>query len=175
MTPAQPAAAPGEVVYVSAGGNIDPEANLQTACRALTERFGELTVSPVYRTAAVGFDGDDFLNLVISFTTTEDIHAVNAVLVDLENAAGRDRSAGSFSSRTLDLDLLLYGQTVFAAGKLRVPREDILKYAFVLAPLADMAPELEHPVAGKTMRALWAEFDEDAQQIERLPEAFAWD
>lgn len=165
---------PGVEVYVSAGGNIDPETHLKTACRALEQRFGPLTVSSVYRTAAVGFDGDDFLNLVLTFTTDNDIHAVNAELVCLEEAAGRDRSAGSFSSRTLDLDLLLYGQAVFSEGKLRVPREDILKYAFVLAPLAEMAPKLRHPVSGRTMQELWEEFDHDAQQIERVPEPLSW-
>jgi len=157
-------------VYVSAGSNIDPQHYLRAACRRLAERFGSLSMSSVYRTKAVGFDGDDFLNLVLSFSTDLDVHAVNACLEEAEALAGRARSAKPFAPRTLDLDLLLYGHQVLEESTVRVPRADILQYAFVLAPIAELAPDLRHPVDGRTMRELWSAFEGGDQGILRLAE-----
>ena len=156
-------------VYVSAGSNIDPERHLRDACLGLAEKFGPLSLSSVYRTRAVGFDGDDFLNLVVSFSTALDVHAVKAELDETEARAGRERSEQSFAPRTLDLDLLLYGSQVIDESGVRVPRADILKYAFVLAPIAELAPDLRHPVEGRTMRELWSAFGDD-EGIRRLAE-----
>lgn len=157
-------------VYVSAGSNIDPEHHLHSACRRLAEKFGPLSLSSVYRTKAVGFDGDDFLNLVLSFSTDLDVYTVNAFLEETEVLAGRSRSAESFAPRTLDLDLLLYGHEIIDETAVRVPRADILRYAFVLAPIAELAPQLRHPVDGRTMDELWAAFEDGDQDIRRLTE-----
>ena len=143
-------------VFVSAGSNIEPRANLEAACAALKERYGALELSPVYESPAEGFDGPPFLNLVVSFLTEEPPGDVFDALAELEARAGRDRSAGKFSSRTLDLDLLLHGDRVDAA--LKLPHPDIERYAFVLRPLADFAPDLRHPVSGATMKDLWKSF-----------------
>ncbi|MDP6674832.1 MAG: 2-amino-4-hydroxy-6-hydroxymethyldihydropteridine diphosphokinase [Gammaproteobacteria bacterium] len=158
-------------VYVSAGSNIDPEHHLRTACHRLVDRFGPLTLSSIYRTKAVGFAGDDFLNLVLSFSTDDDVHAVKEYLDVTEAGAGRESSAKSLQPRTLDLDLLLYGNAVLDEPALRVPRADILQYAFVLAPLAELAPDLRHPVDGRTMHELWAAFEGGEQGIRRLTES----
>lgn len=157
-------------VYVSAGSNIDPEHHLRAACRRLADRFGPLSLSSVYRTKAVGFDGDDFLNLVVSFSTSVDVHTVKAHLDENELCAGRTGSAESFVPRTLDLDLLLYGTQVLDNPTVRVPRADILNYAFVLAPIAELAPDLRHPVDGRTMCELWSAFEGGEQGIRRLTE-----
>jgi len=157
-------------VYVSAGSNIDPEHHLRTACRTLAEKFGSLSLSSVYRTKAVGFDGDDFLNLVLSFSTDLNVHAVNAFLEETEMNAGRARTAESFAPRTLDLDMLLYGHEILDEPAVRVPRADILEYAFVLAPIAELAPRLRHPVDGRTMEELWSVFAGGDQDIRRLTE-----
>ena len=143
-------------VFVSAGSNIEPRANLEAACNALKQRYGELELSPLYRSPAAGFSGPDFLNLVVSFRTDETPAKILARLAELEALAGRDRSAGKFSSRTLDLDLLLYGDRIDAA--LKLPHPDIERYAFVLKPLADLAPSLRHPIAAVTLRELWCAF-----------------
>jgi 2-amino-4-hydroxy-6-hydroxymethyldihydropteridine diphosphokinase len=152
--------------FVSAGSNIEPARHLRFAVSALRARFGPLLVSPVYRSRAVGFSGDDFLNLVIGFSTREPARVIVAELERLHGEAGRVRGPDPFCSRTLDLDLILYGDEVIA--ELRVPRPDILEYSFVLAPLADVAPELRHPVTGRTMAELWAGFDKSRQPIERV-------
>ena len=142
--------------FVGAGSNIEPRANLEAACAALKQHYGELELSPLYRSPAAGFSGPDFLNLVAGFRTEEAPAAILERLADLEADAGRDRSAGKFSSRTLDLDLLLYGDRIDAA--LKLPHPDIERYAFVLKPLADLAPDLRHPATGVTLSELWESF-----------------
>lgn len=161
-------ARPQALIYVSAGSNIQPARHLRTGLRELERRFGELSVSSVYQTKAVGFDGDDFLNLVVSFETGSSPADVVAVLDGIEAAVGRERHEERFASRTLDLDLLIYGDMVVDGPELRLPRADILRYAFVLAPLAEMAPDLVHPLEGMTMRELWAGFDAADQPVQRL-------
>lgn len=140
-------------VFVGCGSNLAPEDNLRRALTALEREFGQLTVSGVYESPAYGFDGPDFLNLVVGFTSAAGADAIEAVLSRLENDGGR--GAARSGSRTLDLDLLLYGCRVDAAR--RLPRADILRYPFVLAPLAEIAPELVHPLTGQRMAAAWAD------------------
>jgi len=139
-------------VIVGIGSNIDPERHVPCAVHALETTFGPLRVSPVYRCPAVGMRGADFLNLVAAFRTEAPIDGVEQILTDMEADSGRIRSAG-IASRTLDLDLLMYGHRVDPAR--RVPREDILHYAFVLGPLADIAPGARHPVTGESFAAAW--------------------
>ena len=167
MTQAQPQAC----VYVSAGSNIEPQQNLRSALDKLERVFGKLDLSAVYRTRAVGFEGDDFLNLVLSFVTSLPPEKVVAELDRVETSAGRYREGERFAPRTLDLDLLLYGDTVVDGPDLTLPRADVTDYAFVLGPLAELAPDLAHPVLGETMQALWSAFDQSAQPITRLAES----
>lgn len=160
-------------VYVGAGSNIEAERHLRMACRELARRYGGLRLSPVYQSTAIGFDGDDFLNLVVAFRTAEPAAAVVDFLEALHRQAGRVRGASAFAARTLDLDLLLYGDLVDADPAIRVPRADILRYAFVLGPMADLAPALRHPVDGRTMAELWDAFDRDGQPMQRIEVALA--
>lgn len=157
-------------VYVSAGSNVAPAENLRLACTEIRKRFGEVELSGVYRNPALGFAGDDFLNLVLRFRTTEAPAVIVAELERLHVLAGRVRGPEPFSSRTLDLDLLLYGDAVLSDPAIRVPREDITKYAFVLGPLAELAPQLRHPVTGETMAELWAAFDQAGHPLQRVPD-----
>ncbi|MGD8340664.1 MAG: 2-amino-4-hydroxy-6-hydroxymethyldihydropteridine diphosphokinase [Gammaproteobacteria bacterium] len=137
-------------VYVGCGSNVEPEQNLRWALRELEQQFGPLRRSRVYRSAAYGFEGPDFLNLVVAFSTDRTVAAVEGVLSELETVCGRDDGTRS-GSRTLDLDLLLFGERVDAAW--RLPREDILRYSFVWIPLAELAPGLRHPVTGVAIEA----------------------
>lgn len=142
------------------GSNIEPESNIRAALRLLGERFGELERSRVYRSEAVGFEGAPFLNLVVAFDTTEEVAAIKAALDAIENARGRDRSAPRYSSRTLDADLLLYGTLCRdAPDGPRLPHPGILADAFVLAPLAEIAPDLRHPESDRRYADLWAAYD----------------
>lgn len=142
--------------YLSLGSNIAPEANLRSAIQALRERFGELTLSPVYRTPAVGFSGADFLNAAALIESDLDPHALNDWLHALEDTHGRDRSSARFSDRPLDIDIVFYDDLVLnGAGHLQIPRDE-LRHAFVLKPLADIAPDFVHPRIGVSLATLWA-------------------
>lgn len=143
--------------YLSLGSNLDAEAHLRDAIAALRERFGAIVLSPVYRTPAVGFDGAAFLNAAAVIESDLDPYALNTWLHALEDAHGRDRSGPRYGDRTLDIDIVLYGdRTLEGAGNLRLPRPE-LKHAFVLKPLADIAPDVVVPGDGRTLAALWAE------------------
>ena len=153
-------------VYLGLGSNIEPEKNLGMAIRELRQRYGELDVSTVYRSAAVGFDGPDFLNLVVGLRSEDSPLAICEEIERLHNLAGRARKGEKWASRPLDIDLLLYNDLVMDERPVRVPRDDVLEYSFVLRPLAELAPDLLHPVTGRTMRAHWAEFDADSHPLE---------
>ena len=152
-------------IYISLGSNIERDRNTRAGIRALGEHFGELELSSVYESEAVGFDGDAFYNMVIACDTGEDVHSANRILSEIEDAHGRDRSGPRFSSRTLDLDLLLYDDLVLDEKGLKLPREEILKNAFVLWPLAEIAPAQVHPLAGKTYAELWDDFDKSKENL----------
>lgn len=154
------------LVYLGLGSNILPEENLSLGVRELRRHYGELQVSSVYRSTAVGFEGDDFLNLVVGFRSDDSPVQICAEIERLHDLAGRDRGGGKWSSRQLDIDLLLYDDRVIDDSPVRVPRSDILKYSFVLRPLAEMAPDLVHPVTGKTMLQHWQDFESDSQPLE---------
>ena len=140
--------------YLSLGSNIEPEAHLRAAIDELRARFGEIVVSPVYRSRAVGFDGPDFLNLAVAIDTDLDPVALDAWLHDLENRHGRRRDVPRYASRTLDVDIVLFDDLVVdGPGHLRIPRPE-LKEAFVLRPLSDIASGVRDPVTGRTLAEL---------------------
>ena len=154
--------------WLSLGSNIDAERNIASAIRALTKDYDDTHFSPVYRSVAVGFEGDAFINLVAAIRTGLDPLHLKAALTALEDAHGRDRSAPRWSSRTLDVDILLYDDLWLMSPELEIPRYEITEMAHVLKPLADLAPDLGHPVAGCSMTELWTRFDGERDGIERI-------
>lgn len=151
-------------VYVGLGSNIEPARHIRGAVTALGERFAALALSPVYESAAVGFSGPNFYNLVASFDTALEVEALLRELGAIEQALGRQRGATRFADRNIDLDLLLYGPLI-AHTPVALPRPEILRYAFVLRPLADLAPQERHPVEGRTFAELWADFQAPDQAL----------
>ena len=159
-------------VYISIGSNIDKEISIRKGVADMRQVFGVLELSSVYQSEAVGFDGDDFFNLVAAFDTELDVHDVVTKLREIEDKNGRDRSGPKFSSRTLDLDLLVYDDLILHESGLDIPRGEILENAFVLWPLAEIAPDLEHPIEHKTYAELWDSFDRQKEKI--YPGEFDW-
>ncbi|MFQ5488121.1 MAG: 2-amino-4-hydroxy-6-hydroxymethyldihydropteridine diphosphokinase [Gammaproteobacteria bacterium] len=152
-------------VYVSIGSNIEREANIRAAVQGLRERYGGLVLSSVYESEAVGFKGEDFYNLVAAFDSEEAVSEIGDFLRGLEQRRGRRRGGARFASRTLDMDLLLYGDQVLEEGRIRLPRDEITACAFVLCPLAEIAGSERHPVSGLCYEALWREFDKRGQRL----------
>lgn len=151
--------------WVAAGSNVRPQASLREALRLLARDFPGLSASRAYANAAVGFEGEDFINLVVRFPAELPTEALIERLKAVERACGRPPGAPKWGPRTLDLDLLLHGDFVGrVAGKV-LPHPDLLTRAWVLGPLAGFAPSLVHPVAGERMDALWARFDRDAHAL----------
>jgi 2-amino-4-hydroxy-6-hydroxymethyldihydropteridine diphosphokinase len=143
-------------VYVAAGSNVEPERNLCIALNSLRDHYS-LRISPAYRNKSVGFEGEDFVNLVVEFETNESVKRVIERLHEAEAACGRPRAAPKWAPRTMDLDLLLFGELV--REDLRLPRADLVKHAYMLKPMADLAPDVIHPVSRKSMRQLWSALD----------------
>jgi 2-amino-4-hydroxy-6-hydroxymethyldihydropteridine diphosphokinase len=146
-------------VYVSIGSNTDRERHVVAALDALAERFGILDISSVYESESVGFVGDNFFNLVAGFDSNLPVNELSGVLRGIEHANGRVRTDQRFSGRTLDIDILTYDDCVGETGGVLLPREEILQNAFVLLPLAEIAPEVLHPVQRKSYSELWRAYD----------------
>jgi len=145
-------------VWVSLGSNQARESSLAVAISRLRAHYGEQRLSPVYESEALGFTGEPFLNLVAGFETTEGVAQLRLRLHAIEDDAGRVRGPDKFAPRTLDLDLLTYGEVVGTLDGYQLPRDEILRYAFVLKPLADVAATERHPATGRTYRDLWLDF-----------------
>ncbi len=152
-------------VYLGLGSNVDPLPNLKLGIRELERRFGALTLSPTYQSAAVGFEGDDFLNLVAGCDSELSPAEVVEQIEEIHVLAGRERSKEKFNSRTLDIDLLLYGELVTDGPPTRLPRTDVLDCAFVLKPMVDIVPGLRHPETGQTLADPWAAYDKASQPL----------
>ena len=142
-------------IFLSLGSNIEPEKNIDFARDQLQIKYGKLLISSIYKTKAVGFKGDDFLNLVLKASTDDDPELVIDHLHSIEKQTGRETGTGQFNSRTLDIDLLLYGDLIYPS--LNLPRDEILKYDFVLEPLVEIFPEGMHPTENKSYKEILKE------------------
>lgn len=157
------------IVYLGMGSNVDAEKHVRAGLAELRQDFGAVQLSPVYRSAAVGFEGDDFLNLVARIETGLQPLQLKHWLNDLENRYGRLRGVAKFSDRTLDIDILMYDDLYVRLPELALPRGEILHFAHVLKPLADLAPELVHPVSRRTVAQLWADFKGERDDLVLCP------
>lgn len=160
-------------VYLSIGSNIEREKHIRAGILALKEQFGHITLSSVYESDAVGFDGHPFLNLIAAFETDLTPTQVDTILDTIEKDNGRTHDQKKFNPRTLDLDLVLYGDYISSNPKLEIPRSEITRYAFVLEPLAEIAAHLKHPILSQSYEQLWQDFDKTNIVQKRIQ--FKWD
>jgi 2-amino-4-hydroxy-6-hydroxymethyldihydropteridine diphosphokinase len=154
---------------------VNAEHHIRGAVRALINSFGDAEISPVYRSRSVGFEGGDFINLAARIQTAFKPGELRQYLRNLEDRYGLNRAAPKWSDRTLDIDILLFDDLVIRTDELVLPRTDILRFAHVLKPLVDIAPDLEHPIEGKTYAELWAQGDWEEAKLELLDPAFISD
>ena len=152
-------------VYVSIGSNIDKDQHIRQGVQELAAHYAPLTLSTVYESRAIGFEGDDFYNLVVGFDTQDTLEQISTVLAGIEQHCGRVRNGVRFSPRTLDLDILLYGDLVQNDARHPLPRTEIDEYACVLRPLAEIAPQQRHPVTGIAYREMWRRFSDATQPL----------
>ncbi|SEK74904.1 2-amino-4-hydroxy-6-hydroxymethyldihydropteridinediphosphokinase [Colwellia chukchiensis] len=159
-------------IYISLGSNINRQHYIEQGLDALTALYGPLTLSSLFESAAVGFAGKAFYNMVVGAQTEHTLSQVASALRTIEFANGRCQNAKKFSPRTLDLDLLLYDQ-IIADAPAQIPRDEITQNAFVLWPLAEVAPQLVHPILGKSYQQLWQAYDKSQQQLTKVPLTWA--
>lgn len=159
-------------VLIGIGSNIDSYRRITAALNELSQRFGALSVSRVFQSQSIGFDGDDFLNLVVGFQCELSVGQLQRDLRAIEDANGRQRGGPKNSARSLDLDILCYDSLVGVVDGVELPREEILRNAFVLWPLADLVPDALHPVLQRSYGDLWQAFDQTSQRL--APVEFHW-
>lgn len=155
-------------IFLGLGSNIEPSHHLPIGLRALEELLGALRRSTVYEGAAIGFAGDPFWNLVVGAQTELSVGELQMALRDIEYAHGRPRNATSNSPRTLDIDILTYGDLHGKVDGVVLPRPEILRNAFVLRPLAELAGNAIHPGEGRTYEALWSAYDAASQPLREV-------
>lgn len=160
------------LIYLSLGSNVEAQRNIEAAMDALADTFGELIISSVYESEAVGFDGDSFYNLVVGIHSDLGVGELSKILKTIEDQQGRDRSAPKFGARSLDIDILTVDDRVGVIDGIAIPRDEILKNAFVLQPLAEIAPTTVHPQNGIAYQQLWRDFDKAKQNL--FPIEFIW-
>jgi 2-amino-4-hydroxy-6-hydroxymethyldihydropteridine diphosphokinase len=151
--------------YVAAGSNVEPLRNLRDALDELARNHPTLRVSPAYRNPAAGFEGDDFVNLVLELDAPGTVRDLLRELHAIEERGGRPRLAPKWAPRAMDLDVLLFGDTVIDEPDLKLPRPDLVRRAYMLKPMVDLAPDLRHPTLGATMAELWRGFDAVAHPL----------
>ena len=123
--------------YLSIGSNIEPVKNIIFSIKELKEILADINISNTYVTPSIGFEGPEFLNLIISGNTELSLEQLNALLKVIEDNAGRDRTVKKFDSRTLDIDIVLAVQE----GAIIYISDEIKKYSFVNVPLHDIYEE----------------------------------
>jgi 2-amino-4-hydroxy-6-hydroxymethyldihydropteridine diphosphokinase len=160
------------LIYLSLGSNIERRLHICAALDALTENFGELEISSVYESESVGFEGDSFYNLVVGIQSELGVGQISQILKRIEDTNGRDRSAPRFGSRSLDIDILTVDGVVGDIDGIALPRDEVLKNAFVLLPLAELAPQALHPVTDITYAQHWQNYDKKKQKLWSVP--FIW-
>jgi 2-amino-4-hydroxy-6-hydroxymethyldihydropteridine diphosphokinase len=160
------------LLYLSLGSNIDRDRHIGAALDALADCFGSLEISTVYESVAVGFEGDSFYNLVVGINSALPVGEITKVLKRIEDCNGRDRSAPKFGPRSLDIDILTVDDLVGEIDGVKLPRSEVLKNAFVLQPLAELASDMTHPLTNKSIGQHWQEFDKASQDL--WPVKFDW-
>jgi 2-amino-4-hydroxy-6-hydroxymethyldihydropteridine diphosphokinase len=156
--------------WLGLGSNVNAKANIRAGIAELMEKFGQVSLSPVYTSTSVGFSGDNFINLVARVETDLQPVELREYLRDLEDRYGRKRDVPKFSDRSMDIDILLYDDLVLLSPVLEIPRAEIMKFSHVLKPLADLDPDLLHPTVQRPMAEIWEKSGLDDSYLKLIPD-----
>ncbi|OLQ91335.1 2-amino-4-hydroxy-6-hydroxymethyldihydropteridine diphosphokinase [Vibrio ponticus] len=155
--------------YIGVGSNLERKKHIEAAIVELSQIGEELRISTIYECDAIGFQGEAFYNLVVEMKTTLDLTEFSRALRTIELKWGRKEDAAKFEPRTLDLDIILFGEQISAAAPM-LPRADIYQYAFVIQPLNELCPDLIVPNDGRTIAQIY----QQSCHNERLIEVVRW-
>lgn len=153
-------------IFIGIGSSINRRNNIRQGVHLLKEHFGDLRLSTIFESEAVGFEGGTFYNLVAELNSTLSIDLVIKKLKMIEVQLGRPENAIKYAPRTLDLDLLLYDQHIDQVRD--IPRAEITENAFVLRPLAELAANLLHPILAISYQQLWEQYPENKQKLWKI-------
>ncbi|MGB0858421.1 MAG: 2-amino-4-hydroxy-6-hydroxymethyldihydropteridine diphosphokinase [Pseudoalteromonas spongiae] len=151
-------------IFISIGSNINKEHYIKAALAILPQHFDNVIYSSVFESESVGFEGNNFYNLVAAATTNLPLEEVCARLKQIERDHGRTPADKKFSPRTLDLDLLFFDE-VICDTPAQLPRDEITKNAFVLWPLAEIASDFIHPTVNLSIGELWQNYNKNKQKL----------
>lgn len=160
--------------FISIGSNIDKDIHIPSSLNSIKKLFGKIICSSLFETEAVGFEGENFHNLIVQFDSPLDARVIAKRLKQIEHEHGRTRDNRKYAARTLDLDLILHGDLILNDNNLQIPRDEIERYAFVLEPLAEIAPAFLHPVNHKSYSQLWDEYDKTNLKQYKIPSYYAF-
>ena len=146
-------------IFIGVGSNVDRERNITSCISKLKGSYQSFSMSPIYETESMGFSGPNFYNLVCKFETDEKLLDLKLNLNNIEMVHGRTHGETKFSSRTLDIDILYYDSLVIETDNITVPRDEIIRYDFVLRPLVDIAPDFIHPKEKLTNQEILNTYD----------------
>lgn len=152
--------------FIGVGSNIAPGQSISEALRQLAQSARMIAISTFYRQPALGHpDAPEFINGVVAAgTDLPPLRFKLDVLRRIEDALGRRRDADEFAPRTIDLDLLLYGDQIMQSDELPLPHPDILKRAFVAIPLDELEPALVLPGSGIALHAVVAQLSSESME-----------
>ncbi len=142
------------ITYLSLGSNQGNKLeNLQQACNLIAEKVGRVVkISSVYKTKSWGFESDDFFNICVEVATNLNPEKLLENVLEIEQQLGRQRSESiEYAARVIDIDVLLFEDEIIFYKNLKVPHPRMLERKFVMVPLTEIAPNIKHPVAKKTI------------------------
>ena len=145
------------LLHLNIGSNLDRRKNIRSALEQLEFSFDKIIISSLFESPSEGFEGNDFYNIGVNVETSKKVSEVLDILHQIEDSLGRNRAQPKFSSRIIDLDLVIFADII--DEKFNIPRKDIFRYAFVLAPLLELNPDGIHPEKGVSYLELWENFE----------------
>ncbi|MCK5810520.1 MAG: dihydroneopterin aldolase [Cocleimonas sp.] len=154
-------------VYLDIGSNIDRKRNIRSCMQHLRLEFPDIIFSRAYESEAAGFEGDPFINLSAHLQTDKSYQEMSRYLKRLETDHARQRSGVKFSSRTLDVDILFYDHLILQP-EIDLPRAEVVKYSFVLYPLAEIAAHYIHPELGVSIAELAERSELDQTTLQEI-------